>query len=53
MFTVKPPSMASSTDPFRGIKIQRRSLGPKDILIDVDYAGMYRFVIGASTFAGT
>ena len=40
MFTVKPRAMASSTDPFRGITIQRRNLRPKDILIDIDSAGI-------------
>jgi hypothetical protein len=40
MFTVKPRAMASSTDPFRPIAIQRRNHRPKDILIDIDYAGI-------------
>jgi hypothetical protein len=40
MFTVKPRALASFTDPFRGSTIQRRNPRPKDILIDIDYAGI-------------
>jgi len=40
MFTVKPRAMASSADPLRPITFQRRNRRPKDILIDVHYAGI-------------
>jgi alcohol dehydrogenase (NADP+) len=40
MFTVKARAMASATDPFRPITIQRPNHRPEDILIDIDSAGI-------------
>src|SRR5579875_906162 len=40
MITARARAMASPTDRFHAITIERRDLGPHDVLIDIDYAGI-------------
>ncbi|WP_029001034.1 NAD(P)-dependent alcohol dehydrogenase [Azohydromonas australica] len=57
MFTVNARCTCGPHEPFKAFKIQRRELGPRDVLIDIAYAGIChsdidhaRSVRGRSTY---